>query len=256
MIQVLQRALNVLEHLAREGERPSALGDIARATRLNPATCARILGTLMTEGYVEQEGPRKGYRLGPMPYTLTARGPYRKDLVVCAEPLVRDLARDTGETAMVVILHQDTRYILCQTEGTHFVQVRTDAVLREEVYPYATGRLLLAYLAPEGLDAFIAHVGLPEAAVWPEARTKQGLLKELAALKSMSTVVTTFKGQIVGLARPIRNADRVVAGLGLYLPVSRFVGAHKEAILEAMTTTADAISERLTAMHAPSSTLK
>jgi len=123
MIQVIQRALAVLEHLAWHGENPVALGDIARATGLNSATCARILGTLMLEGYVEQEGRRQGYRLGPMAYTLTCRGPYRKDLVACAEPHVRDLARITGETAIVTILHQNTRYIICRAEGGQDVQV-------------------------------------------------------------------------------------------------------------------------------------
>ena len=59
------------------------------------------------------------------------------------------------------------------------------------------------------------------------------------------------KGQIVGLGRPIRSAGRVVAALGLYLPASRFTGAHKAAILKAMATAAAAIGERLTAMHGP-----
>ena len=251
MIQVIHRALNVLEHLSRVGEHLPVLGDIARATQLNSATCARILSTLMSEGYVEQEGRRKGYRLGPMAYTLTARGPYRKDLVACAEPLVRDLARITRETVSVVILHQHTRYTICQTEGSHDVQVRADAVLRDDVYPYATGRLLLSHLSPEDREEFIAQSGLPKASVWPEARTRKGLLAELDALKAMPEVITTYGNQITGVARPIRNGDRIVAALGLYLPVTRFVGAHKDTILKAMKTTADAISERLTGMYNP-----
>jgi IclR family KDG regulon transcriptional repressor len=249
MIQVIHRALNVLEHLSRAGEHPSVLSDIARATGLNAATCARILSTLMGEGYVEQEGRRKGYRLGPMAYTLTARGPYRKDLVACAEPLVRELAEATGETVIVAILQQNTRYTICRTEGNHDVQVRTDAVLRDDVYPYATGRVLLAHMKPAEVDAFVVRSGLPEPTVWPEARTKAGLLAELAKVRAMSTVVTTTKNQIAGLALPIRNDDRVVAALGLYLPASRFVGAHRESLLHSMEVTAHAISARLTEMY-------
>lgn len=251
MIQVIHRALHVLEHLSRVGEQPPVLGDIARATQLNSATCARILNTLMKAGYVEQEGRRKGYRLGPMAYTLTARGPYRKELVSCAEPLVRDLARLTRETVSVVILHQHTRYTICRTEGSHDVQVRADAVLSDDVYPYATGRLLLANLSPADRDEFIAQSGLPKSSVWPEARTRKELLAELDSLKSMPEVITTYSDQITGIARPIRNGDRIVAALGLFLPVTRFVGSHKETILKGMKTTADAISERLTDMHNP-----
>ncbi len=246
MIQVVQRALNVLSHLARAGDQPCVVGAIARATGLNPTTCVRILGTLVSEGYVEQEGRRKGYRLGPMAYALTAHGPYRKDLVVCAEPLVRQLAETARETALVAILHQNTRYTICSAEGTQDVQIRTAAVLRGDVYPTATGRLLLACLDDEARDAFIQNNGLPDAALWPEAHTRSALLNALAAIRSQGSVTTVNAGQVVGLARPIRHADRVVAALGIYLPASRFEGANQEAILRALTAAAEAISARLT----------
>ncbi len=254
MIQVIQRALNVMSHLARTPDESVALGDIAQATRLNAATCARILQTLVHEGYVDQEGRRKGYRLGPMAYALTSRGPYRKDLVTCAEPVVRHLAKATGETALVAILHRHKRFTLCRVEGGQDVQVRSDAVLCEAIYPTPTGRLLLAHMSADEVADFVAACGLPDAAVWPEAQTRQGLLAELAALRTKDTVTLATRSQLAGVACPIRNADRVTAALGLYLPASRFTGAHKNMILKEMKTAAEQISLRLTEMHNPSRT--
>lgn len=249
MIQVVQRTLNVLECLARGGEKPAALGEIAQATGLNPATCSRILKTLVSRDYAEQGGRRQGYQLGPMSYALAARGAYRKDLVASAEPFVRRLAHTTGETAIVAIVHQNTRYTICQAEGGQDVQVRDGAVLCDEVYPYATGRLLLAHMPAADLDAFVAHSGLPDAEIWPRAHTRHGLLTELASLRTSATVVTT-KGQIVGLARPVSRAGRVVAALGLYLPASRFTGARREEIIQALAAAADAITASLTVLQA------
>lgn len=243
----------MLAHLGRAGDRPCILGAIAQATGLNPGTCARILGTLMSEGYVEQEGRRKGYRLGPMAYVLTAHGPYRQDLVACADPFIRPLAESTGETALVAILQQNTRYTICRAEGNHDIQVCADAVLRGDVYTTATGRLLLAHMPAAECDAFIRDNGLPTAATWPEAHTKPALLAALVALRAQDTVIAVTAAQLVGLARPIRQADRVVAALGLYLPASRFADPHKKTILKAMRTTADAISRRVTEMHSPAS---
>ena len=201
---------------------------------------------------MEQEGRRKGYCMGPMAYTLTAHGPYRKDLVSCAEPFVRDLARTTGESTLVAIVHQYARYTICSAEGGQQVQVRAEGVLRGKVYPFITGRLLLAHMPSMDLDKFVEHVGLPDSEEWPEALTRQNLLAELASLKSVSTAVAINSGEVAGLAHPITGAGGVVAALGIYLPVSRFNGAHKKALPKAMKIAADAISERLKEMHAPS----
>jgi IclR family KDG regulon transcriptional repressor len=249
MIQVLHRALDVLALLGRAPDQPVGLGEIARATGLNAATCARILRTLANEGYVEQEGRRQGYRLGPMAYALTARGPYRKDLVTCAEPAVRRLAETTGETALVAIIHRHIRYTLCHIGGAQDVQVRMDAVLSSDVYPTATGRLLLAHLPPAELEAFVSARGLPGAADWPEAQTRPGLLSALAKLRTSDTVLANTQREVIGLARPIRAGVRVVAALGLYLPASRFSGSHKATILREMKTAAAATGARLERMH-------
>lgn len=251
MIRVLHRALSVLEQLAREGERPVALGELAAATGLNPATCARVLRTLVRAGYVDQEGPRKGYRLGPMAYALAAGGPYRKELVACSEAAVNELARATGDTALVAILHQNMRFLLFRAEGGHDVQVRSDTVTRGDVYSAATGRLLMAHLPPEARDAMIEQIGLPDAVVWPGAQTRQKLLKELEALKALSMVIVTTNAHYVAIAKPLRQAGQVVAALGLYLPASRYSASHKAIILKAMDAAAIAIHARVAALHAP-----
>jgi DNA-binding IclR family transcriptional regulator len=251
MIQVIQRAFDVLEHLARSDGRTCRLGDIARAAELNPATCARILGTLLTEGYVEQEGRRQGYRLGPMAYVLAGHAPYRRDLVAAAEPAVRRLADATGETALVAVLQNNTRYTICRVDGRHDIQVSSAVVLREEVYPTATGRLLLAHLPEDRRDDFIARAGLPSADAWPGAHTRSRLLAALQQLRSESTVIVTTPTRIVGIARPIREADRVIAALGLYLPADRFKGAHRQSILKAMETVAENITERISNPREP-----
>ncbi len=225
------------------------LGDIAKATGLNAATCSRILTTLMSEGYVEQDGRRKGYRIGPMAYVLTAHGPYRKDLLACAAPVVRELAETTRETALVAILQQNKRYTLCQTDGGQDVQVRTDVILRENLFPTVTGRILLAHLTEAALDDFLAAVGLPDAESWPEATTKVKLLKQLEAIRTQDYVISENPKQTIGVAFPIWNGETVVAALGLYLPLTRFNGDHENVIIREMKAAALKIGERLSQMH-------
>ena len=97
MIGSLHKAFRVLELLADDQEQARPLGVIAARLGLNKATCAHVLKTLSELGYVEQLGPRQGYRLGPMAYALTRGRPYRRDLVAAAEPLMTELARQVGD---------------------------------------------------------------------------------------------------------------------------------------------------------------
>ena len=71
MIQVINRALNILEILAQEPDKEFGLSEIATAVELNAGTCANILKTLVYRNYVEQSGIKKGYKLGYMVYQLT-----------------------------------------------------------------------------------------------------------------------------------------------------------------------------------------
>ena len=48
MIQVINRALNILEILAQEPDKEFGLSEIATAVELNAGTCANILKTLLT----------------------------------------------------------------------------------------------------------------------------------------------------------------------------------------------------------------
>ena len=64
MIQVVNRALNILEIIAKNPDRELGLTEIADSVELNHGTCANILKTLVLRGYVEQAGAKKGYKLG------------------------------------------------------------------------------------------------------------------------------------------------------------------------------------------------
>ncbi len=59
MSQVLARGLHILQRIARTPTDPTGLSAIASERGLHPATCARLLKTLVEEGFVEQVGPKK-----------------------------------------------------------------------------------------------------------------------------------------------------------------------------------------------------
>jgi len=244
MIQSLRKAFRVLELLADDQEQALPLGIIADTLDLHKATCAHVLKTLGELGYVEQLGPRQGYRLGPMAYALPRGRPYRRDLVAAAEPLMAELAREVRETVLLAALHRGRRFTLCQIGGTQDVQVKADPMVAVNVYQTATGRLLLAHARTEEAKTFVRAAGLPGEA-WPEVRSETDLRAALAAIREAGQVVNVTPTHVVALAWPVIQNGCVVAALGLFLPEFRFTGKHKAAVLAGMERTAAAITEAL-----------
>ena len=70
MIQVLNRAFDILEMCAKNAEKVYSLSEIADQLQLNRTTCANIVKTLVTRNYLEQTGYRRGYRLGSKVFHL------------------------------------------------------------------------------------------------------------------------------------------------------------------------------------------
>ena len=245
MIKVLRKGFAILEYLAERSDTPVPLREIAGQFDMHPATCANIIRTMMDCHYVEQVAPKKGYLLGPALFRMVRQAPYRKDLVAVAEPLVAKLARSVDETVMLVILRLGRRCVLAQTDGKRAIQVGAQALLEDNVYETATGRLLLAHETEQGLETIVRERGLP-GTLWPEVKSESALKRELAGIRRKGWVVRARGAEVTALAFPVRNDEsRVVAALGLFLPTFRFKGAHRNTVLSGMRRTASAIGEAL-----------
>lgn len=244
MIQSVHRALDILEYLAAHPEGPVPLGQIAEALGLNLATCANLTKTLVSRGYAQQAGPREGYELGPMAHYLVRHGPYSRDIVTAAAPILSDLAAALGENLVLSRLHGTRLFMLSEAHGDEALQVRRDLLLVDDAYRTANGRLLLAYLNDTDLEAFLRQKGLP-GAVWPHAADETRLPQQLAALRAAGQYDDVSPEGLVRAAFPVRRGEKVVAALGLYAPGFRFKGRQKEQGLRRMAEAAEAISRAL-----------
>ncbi len=246
MIQVIHRALKIMRLIAVAPEVPHNLGDIASMADLNPATCARILRTLVDEGYVEQVGHKKGYILGPMAYTLAGSGnTFRRELVLASEPVLLALAAELDETVLITALNNSRRVVLQQIDGNRDIQVRSSLSQTYNPYASATGRLLMAFLPDRERGILVNSLGLPTTEAWPEITGKSGLEVEFAQIRKHGIAVRHARN-VVGIAYPVFAGSRVTGALGCFLPSSRFTGQHKKEVLSALERSAHVITKNLT----------
>jgi DNA-binding IclR family transcriptional regulator len=89
-------ALDVLECFATDGE--LGVSDIARRLGVAKSTAHRLLQTLVSRGFVEQDHHTGQYRLGIHIYELGQLAQARNELRYAALPTLRGIARSTGLT--------------------------------------------------------------------------------------------------------------------------------------------------------------
>ncbi len=237
----IEKTFRTLEMLARTPLSDQPLKAIAEAVQLPRPTAAHILRKLVALGYAEQSGARSGYRLGPAAWALTRGAPYRRDLVAVAESRMARLARETGETVVLVALQGGRRHRLCTVEGGGTLRVSQEVVTDDNVYRTPTGRLLLAHADTHERETHLALYGLP-GAEWPEARTPAGLERELNILRNRKGCLVLSGPEVTGIACPLFEGEHVPAAIGLYLPTSRCPGSRRRELSRRLEAVAKEIS--------------
>jgi IclR family transcriptional regulator, KDG regulon repressor len=244
MVQVILKSFDIIELVAQRNGQAISLTEISEELDINQATAANIINTIVSRGYMEHIGKKKGYRLGPAAYRITNEIPYEKDLVNVAREVMEELTKNINESSILGVLRNNKRYILHAVNAMQEIQVQ----LRSErnTYDTATGRLLLAYLTEKELERYIQYNGLPDAETWEEAQTMDNLITELAQIKKAGIVHTHKQNRHVkGFAVPIFVNEQVVASLSVFLPEYRCSDERKKEIIERLKESADVISQKL-----------
>ncbi len=243
MIQVIVRAIDILEFVARHDKEPVQLIKIAQYSELSQPTCANIVKTLVEKNYLEHVSRKAGYRLGAGAYHLTGNLSYQQNLILAAKDLMEELSRQLDETCLLGVLRNNKRFILHSVQSDQDLQVRTRT--EADIYPTATGRLLMAFLPAKEMDNLIQSIGLPDPKVWSGIPSREALEKVLQKIKKEEFVKTLSPKHIVGYAVPIFKNTEAIASLSVFLPESRFTPAHNDKIGKLIRRAAKKITERI-----------
>lgn len=148
-IQVIQRATAVLRTCRNLGPGLS-LGDIARQVKLPRSTVQRIVQSLVQEGFLQTNGDASSIRLGPE--LLAFADSANVDVVEVAQPYLKRLSEQTGETVDLARFHRDHMIFVNQIPGAH--RLRTVSGVGE-IFPLhctANGKAALSLLPESVFD--------------------------------------------------------------------------------------------------------
>jgi DNA-binding IclR family transcriptional regulator len=243
-VQSIERAFAVLGALT---DGPVGVTEVAERVELPKSTVARLLGSLVREGVVEQVPGDTRYRLGARIVTLAAGVVPLRSMVALARPVLVELASALGEAAGLSVPDGFGVHYVDQVDTAQQVQIRDWTGTRAPMHAVSSGLVLLAALPGSTLDAFLRH---PLERFTPRTMTEPATIRaRLAKVRrdGYAWVHEEFAEGLNSVAAPI--ADRtgvVVAAVHVHGPSYRFPGAKDEADIAAtVVDAARRISARL-----------
>ncbi|OYU38803.1 MAG: IclR family transcriptional regulator [Pseudorhodobacter sp. PARRP1] len=156
----ISKALELLNYFTKA--RPLiGLSDLARLAELNKATCFRLLTELADNGFVEQIGTSREYRLGPSVLRLAALREAQVPTREAAMPVLQVLAQQTGETAHLSLLIADILRPLAHAySAAHATKVMLEDTEALPFHATSSGLAVLAF-QPEAFRNRILAQPLP-----------------------------------------------------------------------------------------------
>jgi IclR family pca regulon transcriptional regulator len=156
-VRSLERGLAVLTSFS--GECPALTASaVAHRTGLTPGTARRLLLTLERLGYVRSDGRRFMLR----PRALDIGYAYLSALPVAdiALPFLEELSRRFNESASCAVLDEHEIVYVARVPAKRIMSVGLAVGARLPAHATSMGRVLLAGLAPDGLDDYFSRARL------------------------------------------------------------------------------------------------
>jgi DNA-binding IclR family transcriptional regulator len=242
-MQLTDRTLDVLEAVVA-AERIS-LPKIASECGLPHATAHRILQVLVGRGYVSRI-TRGEYRPGSTLSTLAGQAPPADLLAETARPLLKALSKTCRKHVHMGLLESDmVTYLVKLPYGRKRIHSAEGQQL--EAYCSGLGKVLLAQLRPDELDAYLSAGAL--VALTPKTITDQGLLRAEIVRVRQSGWAIDNEEIAVGLrclAVPVKDAaGKTIAAISASDASSSLNMPDITDLLPAIKATATEISARL-----------
>ncbi len=222
-VQSVDRALDILEAFNYQ-EEELGVTELSQRLGLHKNNVFRLLATLEVRGYIEQDKKSGDYRLGIKTFEVANVFLHHLGLRRQARPILEELVNRCDETAYLAILDgPEVVYVLMQ-ETSQTVRIVPRLGHRLPSYCTASGKIQLAYESRDRLAQIFENYPFKK----HTEHTIDSFEKLVTHLKDVARLGYAVDNEelergVRCLAAPVRDySHRVVAGVGLSGPVSRF----------------------------------
>jgi IclR family KDG regulon transcriptional repressor len=246
VIDIVDVALNVIECL-NDDSRAYGPSELAHRLGVNRSRVFRILKTLESRGYVDYDPHTQAYRLGVKVVQLGGNVRERLDLRREAEPILVELARQTGDSAHLLIRRGEHAVTLDRRQGENRLQVASPLGQSIPLYVGASPKILLAYL-PEVERERIIHSTEFESFTENTITNADTLRRRLEEIRHEGYAVDEqdFERGVYAIGAPVRDdTGQVVAGISITTPETRYSPDRRRELTALVVAAALRLSEKL-----------
>lgn len=243
-ITSLARGLSVIH--AFDSDHPQlTLSEVGARTKLSPATARRCLWTLERLGYVGTRG--RYFLLLPKVVSLGSAFLESARIEEIIQPILRDIVAEVGDSASLGVLEGDDVLYIANFSAKRLVRLTAGVGTRFPAYVVSMGRVLLAELSPQALDAYLQRAQFTKrtSATVTDPEVLRARIEEVRKL-GYSAMLDELEEGLGAVAVPVRVRGRVVASLNCSAfsrstDVSEMVAARLQALESAAQRVAEAI---------------
>ena len=246
-VQTVDLGARVLSALAELGGEAS-LADLARSTGLARAKLHRYLVSLSRAEYVEQDSMTSHYRLGGEALRVGLVALQRVDVVDLGTPILRSLAEEHDQTALLAVWGTGGPTIVRWFESRELVTVNVRVGSLMPLTRSATGRVFAAYMPQQVIQPWIKRELASNAKKYPDISTVEAMNKVVGETRTngLGHVQGTMLPGILSLSAPVFNAqNELAAAITMLGPVGAFDDSPTGPLGVALTSAANRLSRRL-----------
>ncbi|TCR91292.1 IclR family transcriptional regulator [Rhizobium sp. BK376] len=244
--------LMALLDLVAMSDRPMRFTDLLSLSCQPRGTLHRQLTHLVGEGLLDVD--REGrYQPGIRLLNLASRSWARNELRIVAEPHLRRLQEQTGETVHLGVLRGVEVIYLDKVEGRQSVRMYSQIGNASPAYCTGVGKAALSTMDDESLGTLVAGIAFQPFTAWTH-RDASALLADIAAIRARGYAFDREEHEagICCVAAPIRS-DRhnILAGVSVTGPSYRVTLENLECWAPLASTAAAAIINDMHSLLGP-----
>jgi len=158
LVQSVIRAFNLLELISKE--QPVHLSELARKAGLKKTTVARLTGTLVVTGMIDQDPQDKTFALTIRAVELGSRVLNKLNVRRLGRPLVENFVSKYGVSVLVGVLDRNEVIYIDKLTAHEVFRISMTVGERVPAYCSASGKAMLAFLDPVARGDILTKVPL------------------------------------------------------------------------------------------------
>jgi len=222
-IKSIDKVLDLLEFLS-VNEQEIGIAEMSKKLNMGLSTTHRILTTLKSRGYINQNEQTAKYRLGIKLFELGCAVQNTAQLVEIAKTYLRQLSKITNETLNIAVLEDKEVIYLTTINSLEILRTEIRPGTRTPAHCTALGKVLLASLSDREFKNLYKSNEPIISLTSNSISSLEELKKQLKKIKKQGYAIDMgeYKIGINCLSVPIFYRNQAIAAISITGPASRF----------------------------------